>query len=523
MADTLSHSNLLPVVSEIISAQIGLHFPRERWRDLERGLAAAARELGFNDRESYLHSLIGAPLDRSQVEVLARHLTIGETYFFRERRTLEILQERILPELIRARRGGERTLRLWSAGCCTGEEPYSLAILLSEMLPDLDAWHLTILGTDMNPAFLHKATEGAYTEWSFRDAPAWVKQRYFTPRGAKQFRILSRIRAMVNVAYLNLAEDPYPSLLNNTHAMDVILCRNVLMYFSAEGARKVVERLQRALVEGGWLLVSASEAACVDPSLFVRVDFPGAILFRKDSAAQQQAARRHYEQSLPRTAPGDHWEALAPSREATAAERLVSCESAGRTSRTTPHRPRPLPPPSTPVPASPPSFAAAVLRYQRGDYAQAVARASELLTVHCRGAAAAASEELFALLARARANEGKLGEALQWCDRGIAAAQLNASLHYLRAAILQAQGELPQAEESLKRALYLDPDFVLAHFALGNLARRQSKARDAGKHFANALSLLHRLGVNATLPEADGMTAGRLREIIQSTMDASRA
>lgn len=528
MVETMGSAQLFPVLSEIISSQMGLHFPRERWRDLERGLVAAARELGFNDPESYLHSLIGAPLDRGQIEVLARHLTVGETYLFRERRTLEILQERILPELISARRRGERTLRLWSAGCCTGEEPYSLAVLLNEMLPDLHDWSVTLLATDMNPAFLHKATEGVYTEWSFRDAPTWVKERYFTPRGAKQFRILSRIREMVSLAYLNLAEDPYPSLLNNTHAMDVILCRNVLMYFSAEGARKVVDRLHRALVEGGWLIVSASEASFVDPSLFVRFDFPGAILFRKDSAAQQQSARRPHEQSLPWTALGDQLEALAPSRDATAAERLVSYGSVGRTSRKTPQRPRPIPQPPTPVPASPPSFAEAVLRYQRGDYAQAGAIAQALLsdgtvgTVDSGVGTAPARDELFALLARASANEGKLGEALEWCDRGIAAARLSPSLHYLHATILQAQSELPAAAESLKRVLYLDPDFVLAHFALGNLARRQSKARDAGKHFANALSLLHRLGVDTPLPESDGMTAGRLREIIQRTMEASR-
>src|SRR5258708_24685213 len=108
-------------LSEFIASQMGLHFPRERWRDLERGLESAAREFGAEDAEAGAQWLLSAPLTRKQIEILAGELTVGETYFFRDKRVFEILSADILPEMMRVRQGADRRLRIWSAGCCTGE------------------------------------------------------------------------------------------------------------------------------------------------------------------------------------------------------------------------------------------------------------------------------------------------------------------------------------------------------------------------------------------------------------------
>jgi chemotaxis protein methyltransferase CheR len=126
---------------------------------------------------------------------------------------------------------------------------------------------------------------------------------------------------------------------------------------------------------------------------------------------------------------------------------------------------------------------------------------------------------VFNLLARTYANQGKLAEALGWCDQGIAADKLNPSNYYLRAVVLQEQGELEDAAGSLRRALYLDQHFVLAHFALGNLARHGGKVREADKHLENALGLLRRYQKDDVLPESEGITAGRLTEVITSLMN----
>ena len=155
-------------------------------------------------------------------------LTVGETYFMRDSAQFAALRQDILPELIR-RRQKERRLRIWSAGCASGEEPYSLAMVLSELIPDWERWSVLILGTDINKQSLARARQGLYKKWSFRQCDPGVSGRYFTPQ-EQRFQIKPDIARRVSFAYLNLAEDTYPSLITNTCAMDLILCRNVAIY-----------------------------------------------------------------------------------------------------------------------------------------------------------------------------------------------------------------------------------------------------------------------------------------------------
>lgn len=260
---------------------------RERWHDLERRLGSAAREFGFKDIEACIQWLMSAPLTKSQIEILASYLTVGETYFFREKKSFEILEEQILPELIHSRQA-ERRLRIWSAGCCTGEEPYSLAILLSKMIFDLKDWNITILATDINPRFLQKATEGVYSEWSFRGTPPWIKEKYFKRTQKGHFEILPPIKEMVMFSHLNLAEDTYPSFLNNTNGLDIIFCRNVLMYFTPECVKKVIKNLYCSLMEGGWLIVSPSEAFNVHFSQFDQSIFLMRFYIRKTAGSPKR-------------------------------------------------------------------------------------------------------------------------------------------------------------------------------------------------------------------------------------------
>ena len=439
---------LLSRLSDFLESHMGLHFPKARWRDLERGIAAASREAGFAAAEAYIQWLLAAPLTRIQIEGLASHLTVGETYFFREQRSLDILEQQILPELLRARAQTEKHIRIWSAGCCTGEEPYSIAMLLDRLIPDLEKWNLTILATDINPRFLRKAAQGIYGAWSFRDTPGWLKERYFTRRQDGRFDIQPRIRRMVSLSYLNLAEDAYPSLVNGTNAMDVILCRNVLMYFAQERAKMVVDKLHRSLVDGGWLITSPAETSNVQFSAFTAVEFPGAFLYRKMAPAEREPA-------------------------AFVAPRLA--------------------------------FAPEVLHEAGGEQAVKVATAD--LREH-------GERDTHRSKARACADEGRLAEASAWCDKAIAADKLNPAHYYLLATIEQEQGQSEAAERSLGRALYLEPDFVLAHFALGNLCLSAGRQREARRHFGNALTLLRARPADAPVTEADGLSAGRLVEII---------
>lgn len=150
---------LLSRLSDFLGAQMGLHFPAERWRDLGRGLSAAAREFGFTDTDACIQWLLASPLTRHRIEVLASYLTVGETYFFRDKKTFDLLEGQILPELIRSRRGTNHLLRIWSAGCATGEEPYSIAILLHKLIPDLECGTSPSWPPTSTPGFFRRLRE----------------------------------------------------------------------------------------------------------------------------------------------------------------------------------------------------------------------------------------------------------------------------------------------------------------------------------------------------------------------------
>lgn len=272
-------------VRDAVARRLGLHFPEERWRDVAKAFDATAREAGIPSLD-FAAAFAGDRLERGHVEALAGRLTIGETYFCRAPEANAILREHILPDLLR-RRAATRCLRIWSAGCCTGEEPYTIAMMLREMVPDISEWNLSILATDLNPGFLRNAREGVYGAWSFRAMPPETQRRHFSATPDGRFAIDPAIRSMVTFAPLNLCEQAYPA---NTQAMDLILCRNVLMYFEAGQARRVASRLHVALTDDGWLTVSPCE---VSPALFgdfSPVAFPGAVLYRKRAEETRAAA-----------------------------------------------------------------------------------------------------------------------------------------------------------------------------------------------------------------------------------------
>jgi chemotaxis protein methyltransferase CheR len=443
--------------------------------------------------------LVSLPLTQHQIEVLADRLTVGETYFFRDPQVFAMLEEEILPALMHARWGHARRLRLWSAGCATGEEPYSMAISISKVIPDGQDWDITLLATDINPCFLQRASEGVYRQWSFRETPPGLKARYFSGAPGGHVAILPSIQTMVKFAYLNLIDDVYPSPLTNTVAMDVIFCRNVLMYLAPEQARKVVHNLYHALADGGWLIVSPSETSHVLFASFQTVNIPGAILYRKAGTGSPLMVANPPQLTFSQ-APADLGEpwpsALADgvatsqgvlSRQSGAAETNAASSSAA--------------PPQSP-------YMAALALYQQGHYVEVTDTLSEWCAHDPTNAQA------LALLAQACANQGRLVEARQWCEGALAVDRLNAGLHYLRATILQEQGALEETSLALKRTLYLNQHFVLAHFALGTLARQQGRLKEAGKHFEHAMLLLSACQEDEILPESEGMTAGRLREII---------
>src|SRR5579871_3318133 len=229
-------------------------------------ILSAISKLVDKHRLTGISALVGAlRVDSTAGELwqqLVELVTVGETYFFRNEAQFRALRAEILPPLISRRRdSGNKYLRLWCAGCATGEEPYSLAILLRELLPDYRTWHITLLATDINAASLEQAKRGVYRAWSFRnETPDDVKDRWFCADG-ESYKIQQSIKDMVAFDTLNLISDDYPSLESGISHIDLILCRNVTIYFDVETTRQVVKRFHEALSNEGWLIVGHSEPA----------------------------------------------------------------------------------------------------------------------------------------------------------------------------------------------------------------------------------------------------------------------
>jgi chemotaxis protein methyltransferase CheR len=506
---------LLSQLSDVIAVNVGLHFPRERWYDLERGISSAAKDFGFKNIESCIQWLVSSSLTRTQIEILASNLTVGETYFFRDRRIFDILEEHIIPELISSRRTSERRLRIWSAGCATGEEPYSIAIMLKKMIPDIQDWNITILATDINPHFLQKASKGIYTNWSFRDIPRWTQESFFKKTKDGSFKITSDIKEMVTFSYLNLVEDSYPSLLNNTNAVDIIFCRNVLMYFTADNMSSVIQKLHHSLMDSGWLIVSPCEVSKVLSAQFITVNFPGAILYRKDLNPSKMPGKIFPDEVL--SCKGDYETEISFQIPLEPADDV----STGMTMpQLTVNLDKEIKKPEVSKLEEP--YEEILDVYRKGLYREVEEKLIILLS-HGKGIKnnPIFTKESVDLLIHVYANQGRLCEALEWCEKAIVMDKINPYFHYLRANILQELGHVEESVKSLKRALYLNPNFTLAYFALGIISKKKGKTREANKYLKNALSILDTLRDDDILPESEGMTAKRLKEIIVSTMEGT--
>ena len=242
----------------IVTGHLGLQYEDGKLDYLADVIRQRMQSEGHARIEScsaYLGHLNASPKGSAEWRALAEQLTVNETFFFRNPDNFLALAEIVLPERIRAK-AQTKQLRILSAGCSSGDEPYSLAIMVREALPDLDAWDVKIIGIDINPAILLKATKARYSEWSLRGTSEDVRRRYFRADGA-DFLLAPEIQKMVSFEERNLVdEDP---LFWESLACDLVFCRNVLMYFTPETARGVVRRIGRALLPRGFLFLGHAE------------------------------------------------------------------------------------------------------------------------------------------------------------------------------------------------------------------------------------------------------------------------
>ncbi len=206
-------------------------------------------------------------------------LTTTETYFFRNVPQLQSFQKEMIPVILkRKQETGKRYLHIWSAGCSSGEEPYTLAMLLLETLPDIEQWKISLVGTDINTKMLAKARKGLYTSRSLRETPEAIRAKYFQKEG-ELYRLHDRVKQMVSFRFGNLIEKQDAALIQN---VDCVFCRNVLIYFNLDSCRKVLNIFYDNLAPHGYLLLGHSESLYRITNIFQLVKLKHSLVYRKE-------------------------------------------------------------------------------------------------------------------------------------------------------------------------------------------------------------------------------------------------
>jgi chemotaxis protein methyltransferase CheR len=265
----------LSEIRMLIEERTGICFDESRERFFSTRVREHLRAKGLQRGTDLLRSMRKSNVE---YEALLERLLTQETSFFRYPGVYEAFEKRVLPELHTKKFWkNPRTLRVWSAGCSTGEEPYSIAITIADSLSFADAWNVEILATDVGRQALKHAERGIYSGRSIGAVTEKQLANHFSPAGGGQ-QVKPRLRKMVSFAQMNLASPVYLG------RMDVIFCMNVLIYFSEEGRRALVQRFYETLEPGGYLFLGHSESISKMPVKFQAIVLNDCILYRKPTA-----------------------------------------------------------------------------------------------------------------------------------------------------------------------------------------------------------------------------------------------
>jgi len=255
----------------------GLNFTQESRYLLEKRLGKRLVHHRLKTFRDYYYLLRYSPQKDSEINELVDALTTNETYFFREDFQLKTFTDEILPELMRKKESeGVKKLRIWSAGCSSGEEPYTIAMLLMA-IPALKDWQIDIIGTDISQKVIQIARKGLYGASSFRTTDPRVRDKYFTVAEGK-YRISDDVKKYVTISHLNLFDMPRVALLGK---MDVVFCRNVIIYFDVAAKKRVVENFYQRLHPGGFLLLGHSESLMSVTNLFALRHFAHDMVYQR--------------------------------------------------------------------------------------------------------------------------------------------------------------------------------------------------------------------------------------------------
>lgn len=451
---------------EYINQHSGIFLEDQKMDSLRVSLVARATRSGVSSLFEYLELLKSS---ENEFNELMNLVTINETSFFRFPQQFEALRISVIPEIISNKGVSDRKFRVWSAGCSTGEESYSLAMTLLDSGLAAMGFTPEVMGTDVSTNALLKAKRGVYPAKSVSNLPLSVVSRYFEPT-TYGHKVVELVRKIVTFQYHNLIKEPYPlALMGN---WDVIFCRNVTIYFKLESTRRVVQNLYDSLNPGGYLFVGHSETLTTISDRFEPVEVGGVFLYRKSLGRKYRVTEKLSEKSSNRRPTrlfADAVDGDARRRRVFpgASESRISDTSAAISCEVSD------------------LLALAESASVAGDHTAVVIHVGKVLELDSKNVRA------LLLLANTHADEGDLDSAYDECKRVLAIDPLFAAARYVLGMIYLRRDEKMLALSEFRRTIYVDPGFALAHLNLGNLYRSMGAVQDACREYELALRTLY--------------------------------
>lgn len=491
------------IFRNLISAESGLHIQKNQMKDFEDKLSMRMDACEMTDFDRYLNYIQFNPNGIFEKRELLNSLTIGETFFFRNRHQFDALTSYVIPMLVKKRMSGDvkgRSIRIWCAGCSGGEEPYSLAITLAEYLPDFSTWHASILATDINSNSIAYAKKGFYFGRSLQHVPEIYLKKYFAKEG-RGFRVIDpKIKNIIKFEQHNLAKSTFT--LPEMRDLDIIFCRNVLIYFDKESTKQVIENFTDSLGNDGFLFIGHSETLWGISNSFSPIELPGTFIYQKkpyDESIAELPQLPILETPPPLSSIDDILKPLSEDNEVDFEDANDAVENIEEEIEQA-EREFDLE-----------ELSEGLEAYKNQDYEKAF----ELLNTIQE------TDNVDILLAKGTmlANIGELEDALKTLESAIKIDILSTEAYYLRGTIFSRKKSYEAAIEEFRKALYADDALAICYFHIANLLKLMNKKKDATREYMNCLEVLRKKEEEDVAALTDGITNGILKQSVQRALE----
>jgi len=542
----LMNEALIERFIKLICANTGLHIRPEDKNNFSKKLWQRIRALRISHPEDYYLLLQSNNWSSSEEwKELVCLLTTGESYFFRDRGQFNLLKTKIIPQIIETKNqqlgnkgNNKKYLRIWSAGCSSGEEPYSLAILANELITDLDNWKILVLGTDINYKAIEKAKKGIYNPWSFRMIDPYWQMQYFQQQ-QNEWEIDERIRCLVKFQYGNLQSDTFPDYCSEFHDIDLILCRNVFVYFEPKAISQVIKKFYHTLVPGGYLMTAHTELYGQNVGEFKVSVLPESVLYQRspkkqietsNSAPYDVTSKANYPQfSNPKDSQPTKLEKATqdPTLAVVPQESKIAKLPCSPSNQAASHLAKSSDNNLKNTPDSAANLASIItelknqkitvselireaeILFLKKAYAEAIRKAEQIIASH------PSHFDAYCLLAQVYANLGEHNKAIYYSQQAVEIDSLAVQPYYLLAHIAEEKQDLEKAKLFLKTIIYLAPSSVSAYLELASVYQKEGNTVRAKKMLATAFELLKELPPSTKVEPQSTATVSELLDYVK--------